>query len=121
MKTNVRDTSIEAYHGIDISAGQAKVVAFLLRHPGVNFTRGEISALTGIPINSITGRVHELIQCGVLEERVRRACKFSGKQCHPVRLAPVPAALPRQRREAANEAGQARCLPERAYPAAQGS
>lgn len=85
---NVRDTSIEAYHGIDISAGQSAIVSFLLRHPNITFTRGEISKLSGIPINSVTGRVHELIQCGVLEERVRRADKFSGKQCHPVRLAP---------------------------------
>ena len=88
MKTNVRNTSIEAYYGIDISAGQAKIVAFLRRHPGVTFTRGEISKLADIPINSVSGRVHELIQCGVLEERIRRACRFSGKQCHPVRLAP---------------------------------
>lgn len=93
MKTNVRSTSIECYHGIDISAGQAKIVEFMLRHPGISFTRGEISQLAGIPINSVTGRVHELIQCGVLEERVRRADKFSGKQCHPLRLAPQQRSL----------------------------
>jgi hypothetical protein len=87
-KTNVRDTSLDAYHGIDLTRGQAKVVAFLLSHPARDFTRGELSHLSAIPINAICGRVNELIAAGTIEERVRRACAFSGKQCHPVRLAP---------------------------------
>ena len=94
IATNVRDTSLAAYHGIDITAGQAKVVAFLLRNPGkADFTRGELSRQAGIPINAVCGRVNELVTAGVLEERVRRACRFSGKQCHPVRLAPLQRSL----------------------------
>lgn len=90
---NVRDVSIEAYHSAKITQGQRRVLAFLTQHQGKDFTRNELARESGIPINVICPRVNELIAAGVLEERVRRGCRFSGKQAHPVRLVPVQVAM----------------------------
>lgn len=88
MRTNVRDVSIEAFRGISITKRQAEIVSFLSRYPNRDWTRKELATMAGIEINCVCGRVNELIASGVLEERVRRACKFTGKQAHPIRLAP---------------------------------
>lgn len=83
----IRDTSREAYHGVDLTAGQAKVIAFLRRHPNKpDWTRNEIAIHSGIPINAVCPRVLELIVSGVLMEMPRRACKFSGRTAYPVAL-----------------------------------
>lgn len=85
----IRDTSLEAYRGVDLTAGQAKIVSFLLRHQDrADFTRGEIAALSGIPINCVCPRVLELIVSGVLMEMPRRACKFSRRGAYPVAFVP---------------------------------
>lgn len=88
MKTNIRDTSLMAYQTARITEGQRKVLDFMLKHPRVDFTRNELAQLSGLPIQSVCGRVNELIAVGLLEERVRRGCRFSGKQAHPLRLTP---------------------------------
>lgn len=85
----VRDTSIDAYCGAKISAGQRRVLDFLAKYPNRDWTRNELATMSGIAINIITARVHELLAAGHLQERDRRACKFSGKQAHPVRLTPA--------------------------------
>lgn len=88
--THVRDTSIEAYRRAAITPGQAKVLAFLQRHPtAADFTRGEISALSGIPINVVCPRVLELVTAGVLMEMPRRKCRFSGRGAYPVAIVPT--------------------------------
>lgn len=93
MKTNVRESSIDCYHGIDLNRGQAKVIEFLMANPG-DYTRGELAKESGIPINAICGRTFELIESGALEERpVKRADRYTGRQCFAVRLAPRQAAL----------------------------
>lgn len=88
MKTNVRDTSIAAYDSVDLSRGQRRVVEFLMKYPERDWTRNELATKSGIPINCVTPRVLELIRAGVLEERVRRGCRVSGKQAHAIRVAP---------------------------------
>lgn len=88
MKTNVRDTSLQAYDSLKINRGQQRVIDFMTKYPGRDWTRNELATMSGIPIQSVCGRVNELVAAGVLEERVRRACKFTGRQSHPVRLAP---------------------------------
>lgn len=94
MKTNVRETSLEAFRGIDLSRRQAEVVAFLKRQEAKDFTRGEIAKESRIPINVVCPRVLELIESGALEERlVKRADRYTGRQCFAVRLAPKQAAL----------------------------
>lgn len=92
MKTNVRESSIDCYHGIDLNRGQAKVIAFLVEHPG-EYTRNEIAKLSGIPINAVCGRINELIESGAVEERVRRTDRYTGKQSHGIRLALRQASL----------------------------
>lgn len=88
MKTNVRNTSLAAFDSVNITQGQRRVLDFMCRAPWQDWTRNELARESGIPINVICPRVNELIAAGVLEERVRRGCRFSGKQAHPVRLAP---------------------------------
>jgi len=93
--THVRDTSLEAYRSASITPRQAEIVAFMKRHPNsADFTRGEISALSGIPINCVCPRVLELIVDGVLMEMPRRKCRFSGRGAYPVALAPSQLGLP---------------------------
>jgi len=91
----VRDTSRLAYDALDLNAGQFRIVAFLRDHHPKAFTRAELARASGIPINAVCGRVNELLKLGALEELVRRGCTTSGKQAHPVRLAPVQKELPR--------------------------
>ena len=89
MKTNVRDTSLAAYDGVNITASQRKVIDFLERHPmRADWTRGEIATMSGLPINVVCPRVLELIEKGVLMEMPVRKCKFSGRTCHPVARVP---------------------------------
>jgi len=90
---NIRDTSLTAFDSAKITQGQRRVLDFMSRNPWRDFTRNELARESGIPINCICPRVNELIAAGVLEERVRRGCRFSGKQAHPVRLAPVQVAM----------------------------
>jgi predicted transcriptional regulator len=92
VKTNVRESSIDCYRGIDLTCGQSKVIAFLVEHPG-EYTRNELAKLSGIPINAVCGRINELIEAGAVEERMRRADRYTGKQSHGLRLAPRQAAL----------------------------
>lgn len=89
MKTNVRESSIDCYHGIDLNRGQAKVIAFLVEHPG-EYTRNELAKLSGIPINAVCGRINELIESGAVEERVRACGSVYGQAI--TRLAIGPAA-----------------------------
>ena len=65
--------------------GRQRIVDFLARHPGKEFTRGEISCFSGIPINIVTPRVLELIIAGELQEGERRKCRLSGRNAYPVR------------------------------------
>lgn len=94
MRTNVRDTSLMAYDSVNLSLGQRRVVDFMKSRNQRDWTRAEIARDSGIPINVICGRVHELVGKKVLEEWVRRNCRITGKQAHPVRLARAQVLLP---------------------------
>lgn len=87
MRTNVRDTSIEAYQTAPLGAQQQRIYGFLMTWDRP-FTRGEIAAMTGLGVNAVCGRVFELIERGKLVELPARKCKFSGRSAHPVALAP---------------------------------
>ena len=47
-------------------------------------TRSEISQFSGMRMSSVCGRVHELIEAGMLKEYGRRTCKVTGEPAHPV-------------------------------------
>lgn len=89
--TNVRDTSIAAYHGEAHGLGlqQQAVLDFVVNGNSRNWTRCEIATTTGIRINAVCGRVHELVKAGLLKENEKRACEITGRVVHA--LAPVPA------------------------------
>ena len=49
-------------------------------------SRREISKATNIEIGSVSGRVNELINIGILEESTMRKCMFSKKLIKPVKI-----------------------------------
>lgn len=83
----VADTSLDAYrsHSVrDLSAGQARVMACI--RPGLDFTRAEIAHASGMALQSVCGRVNELVSAGRLEDAPRRLCSRTGNASRPVRL-----------------------------------
>lgn len=76
----VRQTSVEAYRKMErsgkLTAQQEVVVAWMRGRIG-DATRQEISKGTELPINAVSGRVHELVELGVLRETRRRKCRVT--------------------------------------------
>lgn len=68
----IAHTSAEAYHSLSqvhyIQPKEAQVLA-LFDADGATFTRQQIAALTGMAINCVCGRVHSLVEAGILEEK----------------------------------------------------
>ena len=96
MKRAMSSTSLDAFAafvmGDQLPRQQRQLVDFLAGHPG-GFTRAELAERTGLRLSSVTGRVHELISSGVIEEFSRRPCSISGVSSHVIRLAPVQRSL----------------------------
>ncbi|WP_395652540.1 MarR family transcriptional regulator [Brevundimonas sp.] len=83
----VADTSIYAYRSLtvgDLSKGQAAVMRVIGER--TDHTRAEIAARAGIPLQSVCGRVNELIAAGLLEHGPRRLCSRTKNPANPVRL-----------------------------------
>lgn len=83
----VADTSIDAYRSLtvgDLSKGQAAVMRVIGER--LDYTRAEIAALAGIPLQSVCGRVNELVAAGLLENGPRRLCSKTGNAAKPLRL-----------------------------------
>ena len=68
----------------DLSAGQRRVMDVI--RPGLDFTRAEIAHAAGVPLQSVCGRVNELVTAGRLENGPRRICSRTGNPANPVRL-----------------------------------
>lgn len=87
----VRDTSMAAYRTLEwhgrLTKQQAKVVDFLQANLQRDYTRQELSNVTGLAINAICGRVRELLDLKVLEETGPRECRITGATANPLRLA----------------------------------
>lgn len=96
MRTNVRESSIDAYAHLKASHGlsdlQRRIVDFIAKRPGCDFTRRELESGTGIDRCSVAGRVNELMKAGVLKEAARRRCTITRIHVRPVEL--VQAHLP---------------------------
>jgi hypothetical protein len=87
MKTAMSDTSLDAYRSHSVralSAGQRRVMDVI--RPGVDFTRAEIAHAAGVPLQSVCGRVNELVTAGRLENGPRRICSRTGNAANPLRL-----------------------------------
>lgn len=84
----VRDTSLVAFDCLDLTAGQRRVLNWLgAQPPGAKFTRQEIADQSRIPLQSVCGRVNELLhdyQDPPLEELPAK------DGAHPIRLKNKP-------------------------------
>lgn len=79
--TNLSDTSLAAFRQVDLTGGQRRVLALFHAKPwGFAATRQEIADQTNMLLQSACGRVHELLEAGILEELPAR------NGAHPVRL-----------------------------------
>lgn len=79
MKTKVQFTSLEAYFGEikpDLGRRQTEVLEMFTRG---SFTNAELAFAMNLPINSITPRVFELRQKGLIVEDCVRKCKSTGR------------------------------------------
>jgi len=82
----VAQTSRDAYQNHK-SEGKVGLQAnhILSRMEGCkDYSRRELSALCGIDLSSICGRVNELVQIQMLKEAPKRKCKVTGKTIVPV-------------------------------------
>lgn len=88
MRTAVTSTSIEAYHSIKgdgtLTRQQAVIVAAMAH--GRDYSLQELVAATGLAVNVISGRVHELKAAGRLVLAGKRPCSRTGRLIAPVRL-----------------------------------
>ncbi|MCK5132725.1 MAG: hypothetical protein KAR40_11305 [Candidatus Sabulitectum sp.] len=84
----IKPTSMMAFIGIN-DDGTAKnlrgqVYRAISDHP--NQTRKELSHITGISINSLCGRIHELLTGGAVYESSPRRCAATGRQAAPLSI-----------------------------------
>lgn len=88
MKTNVADTSIDCYHEIHnegrLTRLQSQIMASI--NSGADYTLQELVRLTGLPVNTVSGRCNELRTAKRLEHGKTRACSVTGRKVHPVKL-----------------------------------
>lgn len=94
MRTAVAETSIRAYREIQSEGtlgAQAKAIMLAIHSawtPGADFTLQEICAMTGLPINAVSGRVNGLKNDPpqYLIECPQRRCSITGRMVTPVTL-----------------------------------
>lgn len=88
MKTNVRSTSLDAYHEIESNGKVGKQSSTILNHLsyGRDYSLQEISKITGYPINVVSGRVNDLKKMNLLAHGLKRPCSITGKTIHPVKF-----------------------------------
>lgn len=90
----VRDTSMRAYRSLErsgkLSRQQCDVLEAMAASGRADMTRQELSEASGIPINAVCGRVHELLEgpFPFLEELPARRCGATGNTANPVRRRP---------------------------------
>ena len=87
-KTDIQDTSIQAYNGIKydgtLQKQEKQIVDNMKR--GQNYSLQELSQITGIGINAVSGRCNGLKKKGVLECADNRKCNVTGKTIKPLML-----------------------------------
>jgi predicted transcriptional regulator len=85
----VRAISIEAYKRHIDSGKQAtqwmKIYTFI--DGRMPMTRSEISETLGMRMSSVCGRIHELVEAGLLRECDRRRCEITGEPAHTLESA----------------------------------
>lgn len=102
MRTQVLDTSIDAYHSIG-NAYKATVcdsIYSIVAESQAALSLREIQSRyndlfdANIDVSTVSGRVNELVTANRLERTTPvRKCNFSGKTVHPVSIVPVQLGL----------------------------
>jgi hypothetical protein len=96
MKTNVRETSLQAYRldALPKKAVKQRAVLAIFEQAEIfkgvmfpNYTNTEIAQRLEWPINTVTPRVFELRKLGLLIEDVRRKCTITGRMAIAWKLA----------------------------------
>lgn len=83
----VRDTSAVAFEQNAKSGQSARLRDIIHRavlRSQTPLTRSEIAERTGLPINTVAGRVNELMKAGMLAELPPVRCPETGRMVHPV-------------------------------------
>ena len=82
----VTETSIQAYkeQQAEGKVGTQANSIYRIMQAGKDYSRRELVAVTLIELSSVCGRVHELLQLGLLKEGKKRKCKVTGKTIIPV-------------------------------------
>lgn len=89
MHTQVAHTSIRTYRDIKrdgtVATRQRQIMAVVQPYPA-DYSLQELCELTGLPVNIVSGRVHELREeLGELERAPSRKCRITGRPIRPVR------------------------------------
>lgn len=88
MRTHVRGASLAAYRDMSDTGKLGKQAQTILgaMRAGRDYSLQELSRLTGIAINAISGRCNDLKKLGLLVEAAGRKCSITGRTVHPVCL-----------------------------------
>ncbi|WAC75341.1 hypothetical protein OU995_11845 [Roseateles sp. SL47] len=87
MKHDTAETSRRAYYQIaqtDLCASERKVLSAM--EVGQLYTRRQLEALTGFRSGPVCGRVHALIEKGLIEVVGEKLCPESGRPVEALRL-----------------------------------
>lgn len=84
----VRETSRETYHQLEDEGHleRQQLVIVKAMQPGLSYSLKELSRLTGLEINAVSGRVNALKKLGRLVEEEPRPCGITQRRITPVRL-----------------------------------
>lgn len=90
MRTYVRGASLEAYRELSDSGqlGNQALTIIKAMRAGRDYSLQELSRITGIAINAVSGRCNDLKKIGFLAEAACRKCSITGRTIHPVCLPP---------------------------------
>lgn len=88
MLTNVRESSRAAYGELRDTGRLGRQQQTILDQikPGRDYSLRELSRLTHLEINAVSGRVNDLKKLNLLVEGEKRACTVTGKTITPVKL-----------------------------------
>jgi DNA-binding MarR family transcriptional regulator len=94
MLTNVTSSSLAAYDSIQAHIkGESQRSIVEAMQPGMIYTRKQLARMLGMDTSSVSGRVFELIEMGVIEVFSQIECPISHRRVEGLKLAPTQKAL----------------------------
>lgn len=86
---SVKETSWQAYQDIlrgGVAKKQVEVVLQAINYHPLGITRAEIAKLYDLPINSVCGRVNQLLASEVIYVDGTRKCTITGRQVEKLKV-----------------------------------